>query len=222
MASDLDPEPDDRSRREREQHRRRREILAAAREVFAENGYVHATLDEIAERADFGKGTLYNYFPEGKEELLRAVLDNLFEDLLTHMEPLHHVPLDDEEAFRAAVHDYFRRSAYYFYQNQSLFYLLVREAWRLQLSVVENRRAYLRSQLNRSIEVLGDVVERAISSGAIRSLPVRTFAHFLLLGPVNYIASEEITGWPEDSDAAADEAAAFLTGLLMDGAKPHP
>ncbi|NNE70602.1 MAG: helix-turn-helix transcriptional regulator, partial [Rhodothermales bacterium] len=48
------------SRRERERLARRREILDAARTVFAERGFVGATLEEIASRAEFGKGTLYN------------------------------------------------------------------------------------------------------------------------------------------------------------------
>ncbi|PSQ74919.1 MAG: hypothetical protein BRD36_01045 [Bacteroidetes bacterium QH_7_64_110] len=46
------------SRREREQRRRRRIMLQAAQSVFAEKGYEQATLEEIAKRAEFGKGTL--------------------------------------------------------------------------------------------------------------------------------------------------------------------
>ena len=52
--------------------------------------YVRATLDEAAARAGFRKGTLYNYFPDGEEELLWAVLNELVDELLTHMEPLLH------------------------------------------------------------------------------------------------------------------------------------
>ncbi|TKX68113.1 TetR/AcrR family transcriptional regulator, partial [Halorubrum sp. GN11_10-6_MGM] len=72
MASSSDPSL---SRRERERRRRRQAMLDAARAVFAEEGYADATLDEIAERAEFGKGTLYNYFEGGKEELFLAVFD---------------------------------------------------------------------------------------------------------------------------------------------------
>ena len=39
---------------------RRDRILEAAIEVFAEKGYDRATVDDIAERADVGKGTIYN------------------------------------------------------------------------------------------------------------------------------------------------------------------
>jgi AcrR family transcriptional regulator len=49
-----------RSRRERERLARRREILEAARKVFAARGYEGSTLDEVAREAEFAKGTLYS------------------------------------------------------------------------------------------------------------------------------------------------------------------
>ena len=55
-------------RRDREKIARRNDILDAALSVFAKKTYESATLDEIAERAEYGKGTLYNYF-KGKEDI---------------------------------------------------------------------------------------------------------------------------------------------------------
>ena len=68
------------ARRVRELEARRRDILAAARTVFARRGYSAATLDEIAARAAFAKGTLYNYF-RSKEDLFRDVVVSIFDDL---------------------------------------------------------------------------------------------------------------------------------------------
>lgn len=50
-------------------------ILRAAAQVFAEQGYQAATVDDIAERAGIGKGTVYEYF-RNKQELFFAVFDN--------------------------------------------------------------------------------------------------------------------------------------------------
>jgi len=69
------------SRKERERLLRREAMLDAAKSVFAEKGYTKATLEEIAHRAEFGKGTLYNYFPGGKEQILIAVFDQLYAGL---------------------------------------------------------------------------------------------------------------------------------------------
>ena len=48
-------------------------IVVAAREVFAESGY-EASMEQIANRADVGIGTLYRRFPN-KADLFAAVMD---------------------------------------------------------------------------------------------------------------------------------------------------
>ena len=61
------------SRRERERENRKNEILDAALKVFAEKGFYNATMDEIAEKAELGKGTIYYYFST-KEDLYLQLL----------------------------------------------------------------------------------------------------------------------------------------------------
>lgn len=62
------------SRKEREYLRHREEILWAAEEVFSEKGYVSATVEEIAQRAEFAVGTLYRFFQNKSELYSEAVL----------------------------------------------------------------------------------------------------------------------------------------------------
>ncbi len=59
-------------RKEREKEQRREDIINAAQEVFFEKGLALATMDEIAERAELSKGTLYLYY-KSKEDLYLAV-----------------------------------------------------------------------------------------------------------------------------------------------------
>lgn len=56
-------------RKQRERATRKREILDAAEHLFFSKGFENTTMDEIAERAEFGKPTLYTYF-KSKEEIL--------------------------------------------------------------------------------------------------------------------------------------------------------
>ncbi len=49
-------------RKEREFLRHKREVLRAAEEVFSKKGYISATMEEIALRAEFAVGTLYKFF----------------------------------------------------------------------------------------------------------------------------------------------------------------
>src|SRR3972149_6076795 len=67
------------SRKERERIFRKKEIMDAAIRVFAEKGFNSCTLEEIAGTAEFGKGTLYNYF-QGKEEIYNAIIDTIVQN----------------------------------------------------------------------------------------------------------------------------------------------
>lgn len=80
-----------RARREREKEERRQSILRAAREVFFENGFHRATVDDVAGRAKVSKGTVYLYF-ESKETILALLL----------LEGLNELVGDLERAYAAA------------------------------------------------------------------------------------------------------------------------
>lgn len=69
----------------RRQRRNRAALIRSAREVMAEKGVDAATMLEIAERADMGAGTIYNYF-RSKDELAIAVLEALMHDLAERIE----------------------------------------------------------------------------------------------------------------------------------------
>jgi AcrR family transcriptional regulator len=64
----------------RRQRRNRDALIAAARAIMTEKGVEAATMLEIANRADVGAGTVYNYF-KSKDELAIAVLETLMHDL---------------------------------------------------------------------------------------------------------------------------------------------
>lgn len=66
--------------------RRREELTDAAFTVFAEQGYEHASVADIAKRAGMGQGTLYRYV-EGKRELLDLVFDRCVDELMAAIAP---------------------------------------------------------------------------------------------------------------------------------------
>ncbi|MBE7450511.1 MAG: TetR/AcrR family transcriptional regulator [Kofleriaceae bacterium] len=59
---------------------RRRQILDAAKQVFAEAGYHGASIHAIIERAAIARGTFYLYF-ESKEAVFGALLDEAMTEL---------------------------------------------------------------------------------------------------------------------------------------------
>ena len=73
----------------------RGEIVPVLAEIFREHGFAGASLSEITNRTGLGKGSLYHFFPGGKDEMGQAVLDdvanwfalNVFEPLRESEDP---------------------------------------------------------------------------------------------------------------------------------------
>lgn len=63
------------TRRERKKQELRQRIFDAAFQLFLEHGFEKTTVEQIATRADVGKGTVFNYFPR-KQSFLAAVADD--------------------------------------------------------------------------------------------------------------------------------------------------
>lgn len=68
-------------RREREKLERRESIMECARKLFEKNGLQATTVEEIAEQAELGKGTIYNYFLT-KEDIYFQLLMQSLEQLI--------------------------------------------------------------------------------------------------------------------------------------------
>jgi AcrR family transcriptional regulator len=80
-------EPPPPGRRERKKREVRRRIYDAAFALFVEKGFDATTVDQIAERADVGKGTVFNYFPR-KTSLLSALAVDWSDRLLEEFGPV--------------------------------------------------------------------------------------------------------------------------------------
>lgn len=61
--------------------RRVADIMGAARDVFREKGYEDAPMSDIAERANVVEGSIYRYF-ENKRDLLVKVIEDWYEAML--------------------------------------------------------------------------------------------------------------------------------------------
>jgi AcrR family transcriptional regulator len=55
----------------------RESALPALAEAFREHGFEGASLATLSKATGLGKGSLYNFFPGGKEEMMEAVLDHI-------------------------------------------------------------------------------------------------------------------------------------------------
>ena len=212
------------SRRERERLARRAAMLDAALVVFSEKGYGGASVDEIAEQAEFGKGTIYNYFPAGKDELfltlfeervvagLHAVIARSFPD---------DVDLSTPAAARDAFHGFIRGLLGHFHESRDAVLMFLKEGHRTRVAT-EQEAAFTTHFLG-VIDAVAAPVQRAVDAGALRPLPAHPVAHVLMGNVRGFLMAEvdaecDPTGLVEPAPfGSADEAAEFLTTVLFDG-----
>jgi AcrR family transcriptional regulator len=65
--------------KDRKKKKRKKRIIAAATKLFKSKGYEETTIIDIAEKADVGTGTIYNYFSSKNDILLHIVMEIFIE-----------------------------------------------------------------------------------------------------------------------------------------------
>ncbi len=99
------------SLRQRQKERRQRVILDAATELIGRKGFDDTSIEEIAERAEVGVATVYNYFGT-KSELLRAMFVRYIDEEAQMGEAVVSSPPEDmSEGMAALFHTYLRGMA---------------------------------------------------------------------------------------------------------------
>ncbi|WP_163569095.1 TetR/AcrR family transcriptional regulator [Fodinicola feengrottensis] len=130
--------------------RNRLRVLAAAEEVFAEQGLA-VPLDEIARRAGVGAGTVYRHFPT-KEALFEAVVAERVQGLLGDGEALLATP-----DAGAAFFEFFTRKIEQASLNKAL------------VDALELSSGYgFRGGSEQIWKVAGQLLRRAQAAGAVR------------------------------------------------------
>jgi AcrR family transcriptional regulator len=82
-------------------------LKAAARRVFAERGYLNTKITDITAEAGRAAGSFYNHFA-GKDELLAALLTDMFSDDAAAEDPRHNPDLSQRDGVRWHVEAFWR------------------------------------------------------------------------------------------------------------------
>lgn len=187
------------------------ELLLAARDLFAAQGYEATTMAAIAARVGVVEGLVYKYFAT-KRELLMQVLahwyEQMFGDYTRELATLTH--------HRERLHLLVRRHLGAVRDNPTLCRLMFRE--------VQSERSYRGTALHalnrRYTQMLLDVVTAGAADGEFRDDLPPTLLRSLVYGGIEhhcgaYIAAAAGGGQrlPLDADALADQ----ITSLLCDG-----
>ncbi len=152
------------SRKERERLRQREEILNAALQLFSLKGYENVTMQEVAQRAEYAVGTIYNIF-ENKKELYKALL-------LEHCQRFHErvvSTLDSAKDEMTALKDYLKAKLEIFTQNISLIRLYIKETQGARFNPKAGMEEEIRELYNSFLSKLASVFESGIKKGIFRN-----------------------------------------------------
>lgn len=195
---------------EEEKALRRQAILAAAKDVFAAEGYHGTTMAQVARAAGLSYGSVYWYF-DGKDSLFDALMDEEEQALRAAIvDAATGAPGDDvAELLRRAVRGTFE----FFEADRAAVKLLFRDAYALG----SRFERHLHGVYEGFIEDLQGVLAAGVASGALADVPPR-LAAFSVAALVSQLALRRLT---TDDGLPAAAAADFVVAVIFDGLRPR-
>jgi AcrR family transcriptional regulator len=189
--------------RRRQEDRRaatRRALLAAARQLFAENGYAATSTPEIAATAGVTRGALYHHFSD-KQGLFAAVVEEEHALLALAIHQAAEAGEDEPGPIKALV------------RGGDGFIGAMQDAGRRRILLVDAPAVLGREILDaidarHGLRTLIEGVDAALAAGALRDLPARPLAHLL-----NALFDRAAQAPAEEVDAYRKVMKALIRGL---------
>ncbi len=163
-------------RKEAAEHRRQA-ILDAALEVFSADGFAAARLDDVAEKANVAKGTIYLSFKD-KEDLFEQMLLSAIRPVIERIQSLAAVPSLPLNDLLKNVFDFFRTHVLETSRRDVL--LLVLTEGRRFPKIAE---IYHREVISKGLELVRGIAKKAHERGELHSDELVRFPH-LVFAPV--------------------------------------
>jgi len=194
------------SRKERDRLRNKEAILEAAVHLFAQKGFAETKLEDVAALAEFGKGTLYNYFKNKDDLLLSAfdyavenVLNFLYEQLASVWDPLDRISLIANSQFN-------------YYRSNSDFMNVIMTNQQVLMNHARSRSVFERFQELKKLIVFE--MQAAIDAGQLRPGNPQHYATYLS-GMIHSQVRSLNAGDLKPDDIRADE----IIDIFLNGAK---
>ncbi len=159
------------SRRERERQAHRREILEATERVFVRKGYYGATVEEIAQEAEFAVGTIYNFF-KSKDDLYFEVLGRIAQDFLDAFKQNVLTRSDPVEAVAALI----ELRLTHFEEHRGFFRVLFETHHEVQPDSSRARHQTYMQLYDEYLKTVSGIFERGIKDGSFENIDPFSFA----------------------------------------------
>lgn len=185
---------------------KRQLILEAAADIFAASGFHQATIEQIAEAAGVGKGTVYLYF-KSKQGLFDALLLESLRQVLQQTKAVVEAPGDPIERIRRLIHLHLQTMQ----RNHSLMQMIMRES---SPGKLESLRPGLSQYMADLLGLYILLLEEGMASGYLRQHNPQVIA-VAFLGAVSQLGANLIHGrLPIDlAESEAGLFQLFIAGL---------
>ncbi|MCW5632876.1 MAG: TetR/AcrR family transcriptional regulator [Rubrivivax sp.] len=207
-AADVAARADDTPTRQRRKEARPQELLDAALELFVEKGFAATRAEEVAQRAGVSKGTLYLYYPS-KEELFKAVVrQNLGSLIAEGREAVAQFEGSSSELLAGLMHTWWERVGST--RAAGIHKIILAEV----RNFPELAQFYADEVIVPADELFCAVVQRGITRGEFRDLPLHETAH-ALMAPMIFLALHQhsVGACPVQGCAVVDPQATLRTHL---------
>ena len=154
------------TRKQREIAQREHLILDVAKELLVGEGYLGLKMDQIADRLEYSKGTIYQHFPN-KEEIILALANQALtkrSDLFAHAATTRKRSRERLSAIEASAEVFVQSFPHFFQVEQIMRIHSILE------KTTEKRRIVMRSCESRCMSIVSGIVRDGVAHGDI-SLP---------------------------------------------------
>lgn len=193
---------------EKVSNEKRMEILKAAVDLFSERGFERTTVDEIASRANVGKGTIYLYF-ENKEQIFIAILEAGIQRIIDRMDEI----LKESGDFRQRLESMLKEHLQFAEDHREFYQVLIKERLNMKLIGDKDAQNRLLEKHHKTHIQLTEFMQIGIDQNQLRKGDPNIFA-FAFSGIVSHFCFHWLT---EGKDSCLVEQAPVILDLFYNG-----
>jgi AcrR family transcriptional regulator len=186
----------------------RKQVLAAAVDLFAANGYDGTSVQQIVERAGVTKGALYHYFT-AKEDILLEIYTTVFDEQMAALDDIIAMNREPEWTLREIIHSLIGVTA----ANVKVSAVFSREATRMD----QTRWAALQDRWRGYQESVRAVIRRGQSDGSFATVASPEMASWAIFG----VTTSLHTWYRPDGPKTPQQLATELSDLVLAGLAPR-
>lgn len=199
------------SRKERERLQRRKEIMKVSARLFAEKGFPQTTLEEIAVNAEYGTGTIYNYF-QNKEEIIKSIIQEVMDSSLAIVEKADQDASDLIHFFEIYVREMFE----YFSENKDEILLIARY---FVTTIREDRNSSIQECYCKYEETIKNRIVKGAKNKEIRNVNPEYLFYYTYTSIYPYLTL--LIKHNKFSNENKEEHIKFLLDMLFNGIKKN-